>query len=161
MREDKCEAFSPIGIHDWPLNIPVQKNGLVVLGTPIGSLSFVKDRCMKQVNTAKTFLSKLPYIDDTQSAMLILRYCGIPKISHLLRCVPPTVTAEATREFDVAIINTFEAIIGCKLSEQQRVQLRFSQGGFGLSQMSVTAPCAFLGAWASTLHQLPLRSLFL
>ena len=159
LREDKCEAFSPIGIHDWPLNIPVQKNGFVVLGTPIGSLSFVKDRCMKQVNTAKTFLSKLPYIDDTQSAMLILRYCGIPKISHLLRCVPPTVTAEATREFDVAIINTFEAIIGCKLSEQQRVQLffRFSQGGFGLSQMSVTAPCAFLGARASTLHQLPLR----
>ena len=94
----------------------------------------------------QVFLVKLPQINDAQAAMLILRYCGIPNISHLLQSVSPLVIADAAREFDIAIKETFEAIIGCKLSRQQKQQLslRFGQGGF------MAAP-AYLGAWASSL----------
>ena len=75
-----------------------------------------------------------------------LRYRGIPKISHLLRSVSPLVIADAAREFDCIINNTFEAIIGCKLSVQETRQLSLpiSQDGFGLTKSSSTASVALL-----------------
>ena len=129
------------------------------MGSPIDHKSFVQDVCFKQVDSAKVFLSKLPGLNDAQTASLLLRYCGIPKISHLLRCIPPLVIDTAATEFDCTIINTFEAIIGCKLSVQEirQLSLPISQGGFSLTKSSSTASVAFLGAWASSLHHLPLR----
>ena len=79
MREDKCEVFSSVGIQNWDLNIPIKQDGLIILASPVRSLSFTKNTCAKQVNSAKSFLSKLPQINDAQSAILIFRYCGIPK----------------------------------------------------------------------------------
>ena len=96
--------------------VSVKKNGIVVLGSPIGHKSFVQDVFSKQVDSAKVFLSKLPGLHDAKTASLLIRYCGIPKISHLLRCIPSLVVDTAAAEFDCTIINTFEAIIGCKLS---------------------------------------------
>ena len=73
LRADKCEAFSPSGINDsnWPLSFPVKRNGIVVLGTPIGHKSFVQDVCLKQVDSAKVCVSKLPGLSDSQKASLL------------------------------------------------------------------------------------------
>ena len=105
-------------------------------------------RCLFQTSGfCKSSLSKLPGLNDAQTASLLLRYCGIPKISHLLRCIPLLVIDTAAAEFDCTIINTFEAIIGCKLSVQEirQLSLPISQGGFGLTKSSSTASVAFLG----------------
>ena len=159
LREEKCEAYSPLGISHWDLPVPVKSDGVIILGTPIGHPSFIESCCKDQVNRAKLFLSQLPKLNDSQSASLLLRYCGVPKISHLLRSVPPIVIDEAAKEFDCALLDTFEGIISCKLSVQERSQftLGIGQGGFGLTQSSDIASCAFLGAWAHTLHHLPPR----
>ena len=120
--------------------------------SPIGHKSFVQDVCLKQADSAKVFLSKLPRLNDAQTALLLLRYCGIPKISHLLRCIPSSVIDTAAREFDCTII-------GCKVSveEIRQLLLPISLGGVGLAKSSSTSSVAFLSAWASSLYRLPLR----
>ena len=95
------------------------------------------------------------------SAMLLLRYCGVPTITHLLRSVTPKNVADAAKQHDGDIQNTFQAIVGLSASVQQKnqVSLPISLGGFGLASASLVSPCAFLGSWASTLAFLPERLL--
>ena len=106
LKETKCEEFPYLRISDWGLPVPIKSGGVTILGTPIGHLSFVENSCMDQVNQAKLFLSQLPKINDLQTASLVLRYCGVPKISHLLRSVPPRVIEEAAKDFDHVLLDT-------------------------------------------------------
>ena len=55
MRDDKCQVFSPVGIQNWNLNIPIKQDVLIILGSLVGSLSFIKNTFAKQVNFAKSF----------------------------------------------------------------------------------------------------------
>ena len=142
LKDEMCEAFSYMGISDWDLPVPIKSDGVTILGTPIGHLSFVENSCRVQVNQVKLFLSQLPKINDLQKASIVLRYCGVPKISHLLRSVPPRVIDEAAKDFDHALLDILENIVGCKFSAQERTQLTLGirQGGFVLTQSG-----AFLG----------------
>ena len=136
----------------------VKTNGLECLGTLIGSGEFVKNSCLQQVKTGKSLLSKLPYLQDAQTASLILRYCGVPKILHLLRTVAPKLTNTTVNEHDNAIRLTFENIISCNLSDRNyQQQLSLKHGGFGLITATEKTSSAFLGAWANTLTNLPSR----
>ena len=114
------KVFSYIAISDWDLPVPIKSDGVTILGTSIGHLSFVENSCMDQVHQAKLFLSQLPKIDDLQTASLVLRYCVVPKISLLLRSVPPRVIEETAKDFDQ---DTFENIVGSKFSARERTQL--------------------------------------
>ena len=42
LKDEKCVAFSPNGMQDWDLSIPVRSDGSVLLGTPLGNKPFVK-----------------------------------------------------------------------------------------------------------------------
>ena len=120
-----------------------------------------KEAVMIQVNSARSFLSNLHLVCYAQSASasLLLHYCGVSKISRLLCFIPPSLVSPTAKEYDLKVISTFEEIISCKLSVQQKSQLSLGikQGGWGLTQSSSIACCAFLGAWASRLHHLPER----
>ena len=56
LREEKCEAFSPKGIQNWGLPIPVRSEGFELLGTPLGTASFVEEHCVQSVNHVKPLL---------------------------------------------------------------------------------------------------------
>ena len=160
LREDKCEAYSPSGIADWVLSIPIRDEGLEILGTPIGSDSFVREKCIETVKCERDFLAKLPLLDDMQSGLLLLRYCAVPKITHLLRTVPHSLIAEAAELHDTMIVKAFENIIGCgalNALECSQLRLDIQQGGFGLRSAKHSAFEAFLGGWSNTLGHLPHR----
>ena len=63
------------------------------------------------------------------------------------------------RHHDKEIIDSFESIIGRRLTDRQRQQstLPIKHGGFGLSRTTETTSSAYLGAWANTLRNLPER----
>ena len=117
LREEKCEAFSPKGIQNWGLPIPVRSEGFELLGTPLGTASFVEEHCVESVlvNRVKPLLSKLPMLQDCQSAILLLGYCGVPIVMHLLRTVPPKLVSSMASYHDKEIIDSFESIIGRRL----------------------------------------------
>ena len=159
IRPDKCEALSMIPVPDWSLPIPFTTDGMQVLGCPVGSDSFVQRQCVKYTQNRLPFLKKLRCMRNLQSAMLLLRYCGVPTITHLLRSAAPHNVAEAAAQHDLDILDTFQSIIGISATVQQKSQisLPISLGGFGLLSAASASPCAFLGSWASTLAFLPER----
>ena len=135
------------------------KDGFELLGTPVGSDTFVKDACRGKVEKLNPLLSKLSLLQDAQIGVLLLRYCGVPKIMNLLRTVPPCLVDVACVQHDDNIVTTFEEIIGIKCTDTQKQQVRLSikNGGFGLTSARDTAPSAFLGAWANSLNHLPVH----
>ena len=159
IRPDKCEALSMIPVPDWSLPIPFTTDGMQVLGCPVGSDLFVQRQCVKFTQNRLPFLKKLRCMRNLQSAMLLLRYCGVPTITHLLRSAAPHNVAEAAAQHDLDILDTFQSIIGISATVQQKSQisLPISLGGFGLLSAASASPCAFLGSWASTLAFLPER----
>ena len=160
LREDKCEAYCPSGISGWDLPIPVRDEGMDILGTPVGTDSFVRAKCLDIVKREGDFLVKLPLLDDVQSALLLLRYSAVPKITHLLRTVPPSLMSEAAELHDSMIIKAFENIVGCGTLnglECMQLGLDIQQGGFGLRSAKHSTSEAFLGGWANTLNHLPRR----
>ena len=94
------------------------KEGFEILGTPNGSDVFVKEACLRQLQREKSLLFKHSRLQDAQIGFLLLRYCGVAKIMHLLRAVPPGHADEACVQQDEHIAATFEEIIGVKCTER-------------------------------------------
>ena len=116
IRSDKCEAFSFINDPDWPLaDIPFTTSGLSILGCPVGSEAFVGEFCSRFVNKQDRFLTQFRPLTSLQTAMLLLRYCGVTSINHFLRATPPSFIRLAASQFDSNIKDAFQSIIGCQL----------------------------------------------
>ena len=160
IRPDKCEAFSFVDDPDWSLaDIPFTTSGLSILGCPVGSKAFAGEFCSRFVEKQDRFLTQLRRLSSNQTAMLLLRYCGVTSINHLLRATPPSFIRLVASQFDSNHQATFQSIIGCQLQVPQirQIRLRLSQGGLGLSSAELTSPCVFLGSWAASLAALPAR----
>ena len=159
LREEKCEIHSPLGISRCQLPIREMKNEFELLGTLVRSDAFVKDACHGKVEKFSPLLSKLSLLQDAQMGVLLLRYCGVPKIMNLLCTVPPCLVDVACVQHDENIVTTFEEIIGVKCTDTQKHQVRLSikNGDFGLTSARDTAPSAFLGAWANSFSHLPVH----
>ena len=92
IRRDKCEAYSPKSSPSiWPLDdIPFSAAGTCLLGSPIGRDGFIVSECLRVITKEANFLAKLCGVHNLQSALLLLRYCCLPKINHLYRAVSPS-----------------------------------------------------------------------
>ena len=149
LRAEKCEAFCQVPVEGWSLPISLFSNGLVVLGTPIGTDEFVSRSCSYIVSKEKTLLSKIPRLGNLQVLSLLLRYCGVSKMTHLLRSVPPSLIGSAANQHDCNVLSCFESIVGCQLSpsplQERQLEIRIAQGGFGLQPATARSHQAFLG----------------
>ena len=66
-----------------PLNrgIPlVQEDGIVLLGSPIGSKVFEKQAIEVRIDKVGELCSRLPLMEDAQSEYVLLRSCPIPRL---------------------------------------------------------------------------------
>ena len=48
-----------------------------------------------------------PHLPGTQSAFLLLRVCGLGRLTHLARLLPPAATAAFTKVADEAVLVLF------------------------------------------------------
>ena len=79
--ETKCEVFSPNVIYLTGFDgIPVSHNGLIFLGIPVGTFSFVSTTCVKAAHSGDQLCQQLEKLEDQQSSMLLLRHCHIPRL---------------------------------------------------------------------------------
>ena len=111
------------------------------LGTDNGSAAFF----------ARMQLDEL----KVQSAMLILRHCGVPKMNYAWRCTPPPCIAQQTDVFDELVLATAKAKLLLHDDETQRqatverLRAPLRHGGFGLTSALTTSPAAYLGSMAA------------
>ena len=140
----------------WRGDLEPSKNGVVVLGAPLGGPEFVDAHCAKRVQEERRFLDVLPTLPDLQCAWLLLYFCAVPRANYLLRNLPPAASLGYAHEHDDAIWGTLLVLLGVAahgVAEASRLvaQLPCRLGGMGLRSAVRTAPAAFWSAWADVL----------
>ena len=140
-----CDAsLSPL-----PPEVPVTRAGFCLLGCPIGPPSFCEQVLQDRVVKIRQALGVLLEMGDAQMETTLLRSCfALPKFSYLLCTCPSTPISKATVDFDVAMREALESILGGPLSAWSwlKASLPSSRGGVNLRSASLHAPAAFLAS---------------
>lgn len=140
---------SMVGSELFPNTIERSQDGLVILGTPVGIDSYVKEHLQLKVKQAFSTIEKLPLLNDPQIAFTLLSKCnGFSKVSYFLRSSPTSLTQEMTKEFDGKMMETLGSILGSHLPDSSQVQATLPShlGGLGLRSTFLHAPAAFLSS---------------
>ena len=69
--------------------LPVESQGIKVLGTPLGHPEFVATHLGYMEEEHRVLLERIPAVQDVQSAWLILLHCAAARANYLLRVVRP------------------------------------------------------------------------
>ena len=80
--------------------LPVQKQGLKVLGIPIGQPAFVADFLESKSREQQTLFQRIPWVNDPQAAYLLLLMCASTRANFWLRSVRPEQTQEFAARHD-------------------------------------------------------------
>ena len=139
--------------------ISLSREGILVLGAPLGSNEFISEELGK-INEKHFPLLKalIPFSRSDHSAVqkacLILRYCAAPRLTYWLRQQTQRgIATEAAEQHDQAIIKTQQEILSAPQLPQHAIhqlQLPLRLGGHGLISAAKIQDCAFLGSVAIT-----------
>ena len=88
------------------------------------------------------------------SAMLLLRQCGVPQLNYLLRCMAPPCIAQQAATFDELLLNAAAIRLGVDYDHLNAeniywMQAKLRHGGEGLTSAERTSPAAYLGSLAA------------
>jgi len=136
---------------------PAVERGLVMQGVPLGSPEFVTAWLDERLASQREVMRRLAtYVPDRLVAAQMLSWCIVPRIAHLLRALPPLVTADFARAFDDACVQCFTAIAapdfaqaGLPPAADDVMRLKLRDGGFDIGGQHRSAPAAYVAAWAS------------
>ena len=164
IQDKKCEVFCPPPALNQDMSpwrgILVSQAGMMVLGSPIGTDDFIKRSCIEIAESGHHLCNELTTLDDPQSAMLLLRYSHVSRISHLARTIFPESFRAAAILHDQLTYSTFVSVLGIEdIIDEKWLQatLPVRYGGFGLTSMQSISPPAFVSCWSQSLHVLPER----
>ena len=130
-------------------DIPVTRGGFCLLGCPIGPTPYCEEVLQDRITGIRKSLAALHDMQDTQLETTLLRSClALPKFSYILRTTPPSYIEQAARDFDVAVRETLEAIVGIPITEWSwlKASLPSSRGGINFRSASLHAPAAYLAS---------------
>lgn len=150
----------------WPPDVPdtqskqnlsadltLSNDGLIVLGSPLGSDEFVISFLSVLANKHKTFLQKLDIIPHCGIQFNLARKCcGVPLVNHVLRTIDPTLTISYGFKFAITIDTETALFINRTLGVQLELwqiftaQLPSRLGGKGFTSAGYTALPAFISA---------------
>ena len=92
--------------------LTVVRQGMRVVGVPVGTEQFKRDFSQEAVNGEPADLVRaLVPMEDAQASFQILRLSAISLLSHLLRTVPPSITCQAAANYDALVEWTLTSII--------------------------------------------------
>ena len=82
------------------------------MGVPVGTEQFQRDFLQETVNGEPAELVRaLVPMEDAQASFHILRLSATPRLSHLLRTVPPSMTCQAAANYDALVEWALASII--------------------------------------------------
>ncbi len=145
----KCTAWSagPLPPNTFPPQVSILTDGFQLLGAPIGSSSFIPPFIQSKVQDCKRLWEALQFLDDPQTALLLLRMClAFCKIAYLLRTTP--LHTFNWSQYDNGIRSSLDQILGTTLSDPAWMQatLPLKHGGLGLLSPARLAQSAFVGS---------------
>ena len=134
------------------LGIPENNDdGVVVLGSPVGSIPFTQSSILSKVHDIYSILSKLGTLEDPQVELALLRSCfGIAKFGYVLRTCDPATNGDVFASFDDAQCRALSTITGSSISTSDPrwilASLPVSLGGVGLRSAALHGPAAFVSS---------------
>ena len=122
IRLDKSHVYSPNTPipPDVPVFPPWSQEGIVVLGTPIGTDKFVNECLNERLGACQLLLDRIPDLDDLQSELLLLRLCANTKLGYWGRTTPPSQLTPAALLFDAAIEKALVKVVGDTFEDECR-----------------------------------------
>jgi len=145
--------------------LPWHKDGITLLGCPIGSEEYVRT-CLERVYDGIARRSdQLSVIDDGLIHLQLHKFCINPMLQYFLRTTSPALTLEFAQRVDLliwqAILDfshmpleerTDEALQAVFRDAQCQIALPISQGGFGITPNECVATPAFYTAVSHALR---------
>lgn len=137
----------------FPQEVTRATDGLVVLGSPIGTNNFISKVINEKIRAAALVLFKSQALQDPQQEMLLLRCCtGAPKMVYWLRtCRPDAIEAEILK-LDLIIDDALQHILGAPIFGDKRniIHLPLSLGGLGIAKATWSKEAAFVSSVGSS-----------
>ena len=87
-----------------------QPEGIKVLGTPIGSAAFIRERMMTRIAAEQRLWDAIPRVPDLQCGWQLL--LAGPRANHMIRTLPPELSSEYASEHDEGMWRTAVALFG-------------------------------------------------
>ena len=131
--------------------------GISLQGLPIGTPEFRSAWFQGRLVQYEETLRRLhTYVPDRFAAAQLLSLCIVPKISHIIRSLPPATTSSFVKSFDDACIRCFTAIAapdhrhnGLPGLASSIISLKQRDGGFGIGGEHRTSAAAYVASWAT------------
>jgi hypothetical protein len=127
-----------------------------ILGAPVGDVRPAEIASSLSEAVTPFFKGLLRPEMPSQSAVLLLRECGIPRANYIARTVPPSQSRVALKAFDDTLLKTVCGKVGITDDEREanpdvatisRMPIR--HGGAGLRLIAETAEVAYIASVAS------------
>ena len=149
--------------------IPIR--GVRVLGTPFGSEELLAEYGMQIASEEAQLLEHIPKLASLQASWLLLYFCAVPRINHLLRNVPPSLVRSTAVRHDNAIQTVFKTLFGISDADawdeglhqvthqacMKQATLPHRLAGCGLRDSARTSPAAYWASWADSISVLQSR----
>ena len=139
--------------------LPLDQLGLIVLGTPLGSVEFVQRELAEISVKHQSLLDRIPQVQDLQSAWLLLLFCAVPRPNYFLRMLHPEATRVFAAQHDSSVKRCLEQLIHATIPDTTWpvATLPLALGGLGLRSASRGRQVSFWSSWADVLHMVRLR----
>ena len=140
-------------------SLPTLRQGLLILGTPVGHDDFVKEH-LRSRREKHDVLQRIPAVPNFQAAWLLLTFCAAARANFTMRTVRPALVEEFAASHNHAIWTCLVKILGIDgsaVSEaaKKSVTLPLSTGGLGIQNATRALPAA--PSWADALEMVRKR----
>ena len=130
---DAGEFVNPVG---QDLGFPIVHDGTILVGVPIGTEAFQRtesERLLTKAATGARVVSETNLV-SAQAKFALLALCVNSRPQYLCRNIRPQLIAGNLRDFDLAIDNSLESILGARLGPQRAILrgLPLSHSGCGI-----------------------------
>ena len=110
IRFPACDALEQIARAENPRavvrkgpDVPVEDQGINVLGTPMGHPVFVTAHLQRITQEHRVLLERIPAVQDVQYAWLILLHCAAARANYLLRVFRPALVRQFAENHDAVL----------------------------------------------------------
>ena len=137
-----------------PNEYPPEQQGIILLGTPLGTPEFQATHLQAAADQHSTLLQRIPAIQDLQAEWLLLLYCASPRCNYILRMLRPEITQPFAQAHDTAITLALAQLLDMRdlaATALGIAHLPLHLGGLGLTSASLLSHSAYWASWADTL----------
>ena len=140
--------------------LPTSQQGVKVLGIPIGHTEYVRKFLERKTRKQEVLFHRIPSVNDTQAAFLLLTMCGATRANFWLRAVRPEDTEDYARRHDANVWTCFQEITGiahAPATAHVLSTLSLAAGGLGLASAVRVRAAAHWASWADSLQMIKQR----